>query len=202
MFSGIVEAVGTVRSIGRLAAGKRLLVASSLPCEELGLGDSIAIDGACMTVTSLETDAFAVEVSAESLSRTTLGDAVVGTRVNLERSLCVGDRIGGHIVSGHIDGTGRIAAVDAAGESFVYRFDLDAALAARTVEKGSIAVDGISLTCFNCGPSSLEVAVIRHTVEVTTLGSKTSGDGVNIETDMLGKYVEKMVDAALRERLS
>ncbi len=202
MFAGIIETVGTVSSIDGLAQGKRLVVESSIQSSELALGESIAIDGACMTVTEIEPSAFAVEVSAESLDRTTLGALRQGARVNLERSLRVGDRIGGHVVSGHIDGTGSIDAITPAGESSVYRFEIDPELAARTVEKGSIAVDGISLTCFNCTSSTFEVAIIRHTAEVTTLGSKEPGAAVNIETDMLGKYVEKMVEAALASRSS
>ncbi len=193
MFTGIIEAVGTVARIDALAAGRRLTIESPLPASEIRIGESIAIDGACMTVVAVEDDAFAVDVSSESLRRTTLGDRRPGDRVNLERSLRLGDRLGGHIVTGHIDGTGRIAAITAEGESFIYTFEVGPELSRLLVDKGSVAVDGISLTCFNCRDDRFDVAVIPHTREVTTLGRKNAGDRVNIENDLLAKYVEKLV---------
>jgi riboflavin synthase len=193
VFTGIIEALGEIVSVEPLAAGRRLVVRSEPPLRGLVLGESIALDGACMTVVAANAGEFAVDVSPESLRRTTLGRRVSGDRVNLERSMAVGDRLGGHLVTGHVDGTGEILAIEPEGESRLYRFRVPEALARLLVEKGSVAVDGISLTCFDCGRDGFAVAIIPHTAQVTTLGSKRAGDPVNIENDLLGKYVEKLV---------
>ncbi|MFQ5478466.1 MAG: riboflavin synthase [Candidatus Binatia bacterium] len=197
MFTGIIESNGEVLSAEVLEEGKRLLISTSIPVDELSLGESIAVDGACMTVTVTGRGFFAVDVSAESLRCTTLGFFHPGRRVNLERSLKLGDRLGGHVVSGHVDGIGELKSVRPEGESSIYTFHLGEKLARLLVEKGSVAVDGISLTCFNCGASSFDVAVIPHTLEVTTLGDRRSGDRVNIETDLLGKYVARLIEPAI-----
>jgi riboflavin synthase len=194
MFTGIIEAVGEIAAIEPLAAGRRLTVRSDPPFIGIEIGESIALDGACMTVVALTSHLFAVDVSAESLRRTTLGQRVAGDHVNLERSMSLGERLGGHLVTGHVDGTGTVASIDREGESALYRFQVPPELARLLVEKGSVAVDGISLTCFDCTPNSFVVAVIPHTAEVTTLGRKRPGDTVNIENDLLGKYVEKLVE--------
>ena len=194
MFTGIIEAVGEIAAIEPLEAGRRLTVRSDPPFIGVEIGESIAIDGACMTVVALTSHLFAVDVSAESLRRTTLGQRVLGDRVNLERSMALGERLGGHLVTGHIDGTGTVAAIDREGESALYRFQIAPELARLLVEKGSVAVDGISLTCFECTQDSFVVAVIPHTADVTTLGRKRVGDSVNIENDLLAKYVEKLVE--------
>lgn len=194
MFTGIIEAVGEVAAIEPLAGGRRITVRSDPPFTGIEIGESIALDGACMTVVALTPHLFAVDVSAESLRRTTLGQRLVGDHVNLERSMCLGERLGGHLVTGHIDGTGTVAAIDHEGESALYRFGVPPELSRLLVEKGSVAVDGISLTCFNCTREGFVVAVIPHTADVTTLGRKRPGDAVNIENDLLAKYVEKLVE--------
>lgn len=197
MFTGIIEDLGTVSEIASLEQGKRLSVDTVLPVSEISIGDSITINGACMTVTEIDPRGFSVDVSAESLRCTTLGDLRAGDRVNLERSMRLGDRLGGHIVSGHVDGVGRVESVRPEGESWVYRFAVAPELARVMVEKGSVAVDGISLTCFNCGETTFDVAVISHTHQVTTLGTRGAGAGVNIENDTLGKYVARLIEPML-----
>ena len=202
MFSGIVEDLGRLVRYEQLAAGRRLWVATALPVADLGMGESIAIAGACMTVVATGDGEFAVDVSAESLRRTTLGDLAEGDGVNLERALKMGDRLGGHMVSGHIDGTGTVDSIQPEGESSIFTFCIDPALMPMLVEKGSVAVDGISLTCFNCREDRFDVAVIPHTLAVTTLGHAVPGSRVNIEADVMGKYVAQLVDAAIAARLA
>jgi len=201
MFTGIVEDIGRVERLEALAAGRRLWVATSLPVETFDIGESIAIAGACMTVVSAGDGRFAVDVSAESLRRSTLGDLALGDAVNLERAMRLGDRLGGHMVSGHLDGTGEVQSIRPEGESQVFTFRVDAAFLPMIVEKGSIAVDGTSLTCFACRDGCFDVAVIPHTLEVTTLGMRRPGARVNIELDVMGKYVAQLVDAAIAARI-
>ena len=200
MFTGIVQDVGRIHRQEPLEQGCRLWVSTALPAADFEMGESIAIAGACMTVVETRGSEFAVDVSAESLRRTTLGDLVAGDAVNLERAMRVGDRLGGHIVSGHIDGTGVVESIRPEGESSIYTFRIDAALMPMLVEKGSVTVDGTSLTCFHCGADRFDVAVIPHTMAVTTLGSRRPGDRVNIEVDVLGKHVARLVDAAIAAR--
>lgn len=210
MFTGIVQDVGRVVRCEELAAGRRLRVATALPAESFEMGESVAIAGACMTVVETGPGEFAVDVSAESLRRTTLGDFREGHPVNLERAMRLGDRVGGHMVSGHVDGTGSVVSIRPEGESSIYTFRVPSDLASMLVEKGSVAVDGISLTCFRCEGDEFDVAVIPHTQAVTTLGKARPGDRVNLEVDAMGKYVaklvdklvEKAVDAALASRLA
>ena len=202
MFTGIIEDLGSLAASRGLSAGRRLDIATNLSTADFELGESIALNGACMTVVAWSEGRFAVDVSAESLRRTTLGTLREGAPVNIERSMKLGERLGGHIVSGHVDGTGQIAAMREEGESTVFTFAIDAGLMPILVEKGSVAVDGISLTCFACRKDRFEVAVIPHTRAVTTLGAARIGDRVNIEADMLGKYVARLVDAAIQARLS
>ncbi len=200
MFTGIVEDLGTVTAVESLEAGRALTIETSLDLGTEELGASIAIDGACMTIVSREGSRFRVEVSAESLRRTTLGERRRGDRVNLERPLRLGDRLGGHVVSGHVDGIGRIEAIRPEGESSIFTFSLPSELSKLLVEKGSVAVDGISLTCFACLGDRFDVAIIPHTSAVTTLGVKAPGDSVNIEADILGKYVERLLEPVLAAR--
>jgi len=202
LFTGIVEDIGRVTGLEDLAAGRRLWVATSLPVAEFQLGESIAIAGACMTVVAVSDTGFAVDVSAESLRRTTLGRVADGDAVNLERAMQLGDRLGGHMVSGHVDGTGAVAAIRPEGESSIFTFRIDPALMPMLVEKGSVAVDGTSLTCFHCRDDRFDVAVIPHTLAVTTLGRRAVGAAVNIEVDVMGKYVARLVDAAIEARLA
>ncbi len=198
MFTGVIEEAGTVVSVEEAGGGRRLGVEAQMAADGLAVGESIAVAGACMTVVSSDKDSFAFEISAESLRRTTLGGFETGAEVNLERSLKFGDRLGGHLVSGHIDGVGRLASSRPEGGSSLLSFEVPAAIAGLMVEKGSVAVDGVSLTCFACGEDSFEVAVIPHTLEVTTLGGLRAGDAVNIETDIIGRYVAKLAGPALK----
>jgi len=217
VFTGIIEDLGQLARREHLQEGQRLWVRTVLPVAEFPMGASIALNGACMTVVAVAAVAdtqvaaadagatageFAVDVSAESLRRTTLGDLGEGDAINLERSMQLGDRVGGHMVSGHIDGTGQVAAIVPEGESSIFTFAVDPALMTMVVEKGSVAVDGISLTCFNCREDRFDVAIIPHTFAVTTLGVRKPGSSVNIEVDVMGKYVAKLVDAAITARLA
>ncbi len=178
-------------TLTRQPGGARLTIRSAL--HGLALGESIAVSGACMTVIRARGGTFAVDVSTESLRRTTLGALRAGARVNLERSLRLSDRVSGHLVFGHVDGIGELRAIAPVGEGALYRFALPGALGRLLVEKGSIAVDGISLTVFACTPRSFTVAVIPHTLAATTLHDRAPGDRVNLESDMLARYVERAV---------
>ena len=198
MFSGIIEAVGTVAAKRTRGGDAELTIRSGF--RGLVLGESIAVNGACMTVAARRAGAFTVIVSAESLRRTTLGTLGPGMPVNLERSLRLSDRLSGHFVFGHVDGVGTLAAIDTEGGSALYRFGLPAATGRFLVEKGSIAVDGVSLTVFDCRRASFTVAVIPHTAAVTTLGKMRPGHRVNLETDMLARYVDRAVAHRLRRR--
>ncbi len=195
MFSGIIESVGEVLRFRRLRGDAELTLRSGF--RRLVLGESIAVNGACMTVAARRAGTFSVVVSAESLRRTTLGSLRAGDEVNLERSLRVSDRLSGHFVFGHVDGIGTLASITPEGGSALYRFALPAGMARFLVEKGSIAVDGVSLTVFACRRGSFTVSVIPHTAAVTTLGAMRPGRRVNLETDMLARYVERAVAARI-----
>jgi riboflavin synthase len=162
------------------------------------LGESLAVSGVCLTVVPpLDPKVLTFDVSPETLERTTLGGLAAGARVNLERALAAGDRLGGHIVAGHVDGTAEVLSVAKAGDSWTFTFSLPGALARYAVEKGSIAVDGVSLTIAALRAGSFDVAVIPHTFTETTLGDRERGDRVNLEVDVLGKYVERLLAARL-----
>ncbi len=195
MFTGIIEDPGTVAAIKRSPAGAVLTIRTALPLGRVTLGESIAINGACMTVTGKGRGTFAMDISAESLRRTTLGELHPGDRVNLERCLTLDKLIGGHLVSGHVDGIGRLVSIKPEGDSRLYTFEAPAAQARYLVEKGSVAIDGISLTVFGIRGRRFSVALIPHTLKLTTLGFKRPGDAVNLESDMLVKYVERMLGA-------
>jgi riboflavin synthase len=196
VFSGIIEDLGSVAAARRRGGDATLTLKSRF--RGLQLGESIAVNGACMTVAARRGGTFTVVVSAESLRRTTLGRLRPGMTVNLERSLRLSDRLSGHFVFGHVDGMGRLAAIDSEGGSALYRFSLPPAMGRFLVEKGSIAVDGVSLTVFDCRRGSFTVAVIPHTAAVTTLGRMRPGQHVNLETDMLARYVDRAVAHHLR----
>jgi riboflavin synthase len=195
VFTGIIEDLGTVAAIVRSPAGAVLTIRTALPLGRVTLGESIAINGACMTVTGKARGTFAMDVSAESLRRTTLGELRPGDRVNLERCLTLDKLIGGHLVSGHIDGVGRLVSIKSEGDSRLYTFEVPSAQARYLVEKGSVAVEGVSLTVFAIRRRRFTVALIPHTLRLTTLGQKGPGDTVNIESDMLVKYVERILGA-------
>ncbi|MBW1720611.1 MAG: riboflavin synthase [Deltaproteobacteria bacterium] len=191
MFTGIVEGIGQVREISRVGGDVRLIIQPPFPLSDSRVGDSIAVDGACLTLTELKGEMFSADVSMETLSRTTLGRLKPGDEVNLERALRLSDRLGGHLVLGHVDGVGKILERKPERRSWCLRIGIDKALSRYTIEKGSIAVDGISLTINRCQETWFEVNIIPQTGRETTLLKKTAGDPVNIETDLIGKYVEK-----------
>jgi riboflavin synthase len=193
MFTGIIEATARIERVAPKGGGSRLVLATARPLAKLAIGESIAVAGACLTVTSMRDRRFTVEVSPETLRRTTLGGLRCGDRVNLERSLRVGDRFGGHVVQGHVDGVGTLEAITPDGDWSLYRFRAPASLAPYLVEKGSIAVDGVSLTVFACRGSRFTVALIPHTLAVTTLGARRPGDRVNVEADVLLKHIATML---------
>ena len=191
MFTGLVETLGTVtRQTADGAGGKHLTLAAPFAAD-LILGESVAINGACLTIIENTPDAFLVQAGPETLKRTNLGELRDGDRVNLERSLRLGDRLGGHIVQGHIDGIGHITAHEQQGDWETIRFTVPSTLAAQMVTKGSVTVDGISLTLVDVLADRFSVALIPHTLAITTLGFKQVGATVNIETDLFGKYVMK-----------
>lgn len=192
MFSGIVEAVGRIEQIVEAADGGRTFTITS-PFTDLALGESVCVSGVCLTVTRTSGAAFGADLSLETLRRTSFGDARAERRVNLERSLRLGDRLSGHLVFGHVDGVGRLEATTPEGDSALYRFSAPPEVSRYLVEKGSVTVDGVSLTVFACGGGSFTVAVIPHTAAVTTLGITPPGTAVHLEADMIGKYVEKFV---------
>jgi riboflavin synthase len=202
VFTGIIEDLGTVSAIKRSAKGAILTIRTALPLAKISLGDSIAVNGACMTVTSKARGAFSMDISEESLRRTVLGDLEAGSRVNLERCLTLDKLIGGHLVSGHVDGVGRIVAIEPEGESRLYTFEIPAAQVHYLVEKGSVTLDGISLTVFNIRNRRFTVALIPHTLKMTTLGFKRPGDRINVESDMLVKYVERILGDSFGDRIN
>ncbi|WP_457755735.1 riboflavin synthase [Thermodesulfatator indicus] len=193
MFTGIVEGLGEIVKIKPLANGKRFFILVPFDISDTKLGDSIAVNGACLTVTSLKGNVFSVDVSPETLRRTTLGNFSTGEKVNLERALRLGDRLGGHLVTGHVDGIGRVLDRRHQGEFIFYKVEVPKKLNRYLVEKGSIAVDGISLTVNQVKENTIELAIIPHTAKLTTIGFRKPGDEVNIEVDIIGKYVERLL---------
>src|SRR5258707_9781277 len=193
MFTGIVEDLGTVESLKPTEQGGVLQIHSSMPTAEINIGDSITVNGACLTVISKSAGRFAMDVSAETLRCSNLGELKPGSRVNLERCLTLDKLLGGHLVSGHVDGVGRIVSIRPEGDSKLFTFEVAPAQTRYLVEKGSVAIDGISLTIFSIKDNSFSVELIPHTIRSTTLGFKQPGDTINIENDMLVKYVEKIL---------
>jgi riboflavin synthase len=193
MFTGIIEGLGTIREIRPEGQGKRMTVDADFLLEQTRIGDSICVSGACLTVVLIDSKRFTVDVSPETLEKTTFKHARIGDRVNLERALRLSDRIDGHLVSGHIDGTGTVTRKKSMGNAMVVSIKVPEFILYYMIQKGSVAVDGISLTVNHCGKESFDVSIIPHTSELTTIGFKKTGDVVNIETDMIGKYVERFV---------
>ncbi len=194
MFTGIIEDRGTVTEIKRRAKESALTFrVNRIDPREIVMGESISVNGACLTVTSLEGDTFTVDASRETLSRTSLGKLRVGTMVNLERSLRVGDRMGGHMVSGHVDGIGSVKSKMKRGGSVEFRFTAPEQIMKYIVEKGSVAIDGVSLTVNAVEEGEFTVNIIPYTLAETTFGALRAGKPVNIECDMIGKYVEKLM---------
>jgi riboflavin synthase len=193
MFTGIVQAIGEVRAIVPHAADVELLIgASGLDLKSVAIGDSICVSGCCLTVTRLEGDAFAVDASLETLNVTTLGEWRVGQRVNLEKALCAGQPLGGHYVTGHVDGVGRVARSAEDGRSLRLEFEVPQPLARYVARKGSICVDGVSLTVNEVEDTCFGVNLIPHTLQVTTLGACRPGTRVNLEVDIIARYLERL----------
>ena len=189
MFTGIIADVGRVRSLTRRPKGARIEAETAIDLTEVQLGDSIAVNGVCLTAVDFGRRTFTADVSQETLQRTTLGALKPNASVNLELALRVGDRLGGHIVQGHVDGVGKLAARERVGDGWDMTFDVPVELMASVVEKGSIAIDGISLTVAKLGHSNVTIAVVPHTGGRTTLADLGLGSPVNVETDVIGKYV-------------
>ena len=199
MFTGIVEETGIVAAVEETDRGRRLLIRAQAVIDDIAVGASIAHNGVCLTVTRVEADGYWVDAVAETLDRSTLGRLWVDDRVNLERPVRASDRLGGHIVQGHVDGQATLTDRTREGESERLRFSLDPALLRYVVEKGSITLDGVSLTIAAVGDNWFEVAVIPHTAKATTLGSLRCGTCVNVEVDVMAKYVEKLVGSGARD---
>jgi riboflavin synthase len=193
MFTGIIEELGTVVSLETKQTGARLTVACGTVAQELSLGASIAVNGACLTATNLGLESFSCDLAPETLLRTNLGDLRAGSRVNLERPLRANGRLDGHFVLGHVDGTGVISSLESLGDdNWWLRIDFPPELGRYIVSKGSLAVDGISLTVAEIGDSSVGFTIIPHTYAHTSLGGYRSGARVNLEVDMLAKHLEKL----------
>lgn len=193
MFTGLIETQGTIKKFMRQGAAARMTISSSLPPAEISLGDSIAVDGACLTVTGLTGALFTVDISPETLQRTTLGARHESDVVNLERALRLSDRLGGHLVTGHIDGIATIKSMNRADNALEITVAAPQLLLRYLVEKGSVAIDGISLTVNQCTAQGFSITVIPFTAQHTTLSLKKAGDQVNIENDIMGKYIEKLL---------
>jgi riboflavin synthase len=195
MFTGLIQDVGKIASLRVNKRSAVLAVETSLPVRSMKLGASIAVNGACLTVMKKGKKTFTVDVSPETLNRTSLAILEIGSLVNLERPLRLQDELGGHLVSGHVDGVAIVDSIETQGEFTFFRFCVPVRLGAFLVSKGSVAVDGISLTINECSRRRFSVAIIPFTLEHTNLRARRVGDKVNIETDLIGKYVQKLVKA-------
>ena len=200
MFTGIVEELGTIRAVRRGRSSSVLSIGAGLVLSDLKIGDSVAVNGVCLTVTGRDGGGFTADVMHETLNRSSLGALTVGSRVNLERAMAADGRFGGHIVSGHIDGTGTITAIRTDDNAVWYTVSAGPELLRYIVEKGSVTIDGISLTVAAIGETWFSISAIPHTVAVTILSEKRVGDTVNLETDVIGKYVEKLLRPETPER--
>ncbi len=202
MFTGLVEEVGIIRRIEHRTGGARLVIGAAKVLEATNVGDSICVSGACLTVTALGSDDFAADSMPETLARTTLGKLRTGAEVNLERSLTWGGRLGGHLVLGHVDAVAVVEAVDRRGESLEVRLPLPQGVAAFVAEKGSVTLDGVSLTVMSVGRGSFSVGLIPHTVEATTLRSLAKGSLMNMEADVMARYVYRALEAMRSSEVS
>ena len=193
MFTGLVEEIGTVKNISLQGTSGTIAIKAAVVTVGTKIGDSIAVNGVCLTVTSMSEDGFTADVMAETVRRSSLGQLKSGDRCNLERAMAADGRFGGHIVSGHIDGTGRVSSVIREENAIWYTIEADKSLLDYIVEKGSVALDGISLTVAAVSGDDFKVSIIPHTQEATNLYLRKPGDIINIETDIIGKYVAKMM---------
>ncbi len=193
MFTGIIEEMGKIKKLHKGTDSARLTIDANVVLTDVKLGDSIAVNGICLTVVNFSPSLFEVDVMAETLRKTNLGELKPGDRVNLERALRVGDRLGGHIVSGHIDGVGVISRQEREDIAILTEIEAPPEVMKYVVTKGSVAIDGISLTVVNCTNRALVVSLIPHSAKMTTLGHKKTGDRVNLESDIIGRYVERLM---------
>ena len=193
MFTGIVEAVGIVAQVDELDGGRRCVIDSRIVAEGLKVGDSVAVQGACLTAAAVSSESFTIEMVSETLSRTTFGGLGVGSAVNLERAMPAAGRFDGHIVQGHVDGVGSVVGIEDAGTGTRLTVECPAELMRYVVEKGSITIDGVSLTVAELYSGGFAVALIPHTLSVTTLGALEPSARVNLEVDILSKYVERLM---------
>lgn len=195
MFTGIIQGLGTVLEKRPAGGGMVFRIEAGFDLTEPQEGESIAVNGVCLTARDIQGRRFLADVSPESLSRTNLGSLAVGSKINLERALRLTDRLGGHLVSGHVDTQGRVEERWAAGDFTLFTFSLEQKLVKYVIEKGSITIDGVSLTVNFCSGSRFSVSIIPHTLAMTSLGGLKAGDWVNLEVDLIGKYVEKLLAA-------
>ncbi len=193
MFTGIIEEMGAVTSLDRSLAGTRMTIMASTVMSDLKIGDSISVNGTCLTVVTRNERDFSVEISPETLSVTTLGQLTPGAPVNLERAMKLNERIGGHLVAGHVDGVGTVRGRHQEGNAVFIVIEAPPEVLRYCIVKGSVTVDGISLTINEVGDRTFSVAIIPHTAKVTTLGLKQVNDPVNLESDLIGKYVERLL---------
>ncbi|EXI62940.1 riboflavin synthase subunit alpha [Mannheimia granulomatis] len=193
MFTGIIEEVGSIAQIKKQGEFAVVTIKAKKILKDVHLGDSIAVNGVCLTVTSFTTEQFTADVMSETLKRTSLGELGMNSPVNLERAMAANGRFGGHIVSGHIDGTGTIAEITPADNATWYRIQTSPKLMRYIIEKGSITIDGISLTVVDTDENSFRVSIIPHTIKETNLGTKKVGSLVNLENDIVGKYIEQFL---------
>lgn len=198
MFTGLVEEVGIIRSVTPVGEGARVEIAATTVLDDVEMGASIAVNGCCLTVVEWGDDWWAADAVPETMERTNLGGLNAGDPVNLERPLAANGRYGGHVVQGHVDGTGEVVGIDELDDgSWRFTFSLPPELVNYVVEKGSIAIDGISLTVAAVTPTTFSIAIIPHTFAVTAMGKRAVGDTVNLEADVLAKYVERLVQPSL-----
>ena len=195
MFTGIIEGLGTISGIHPAGQGRRLSITSDFSLDQSKVGDSISVSGVCLTAVVIEGRYFETDLSPETVANTTFGSIKVGDRVNLERAMRLSDRLDGHLVTGHIDGVGDIRNKKNVANAILVTLGIPESLSRYAIRKGSIAVDGISLTINACEGKTVEVTIIPHTAKHTTIGFKKRGDNVNLETDMIGKYVERFIIA-------
>lgn len=199
MFTGLVQVLATVKELTLEPPGVRLVVSAGAAADGVAVGDSVAVNGCCLTVVAVDGERLTFQAGSETLGRTNLGRLRAGSHVNLERSLRLGDELGGHLVTGHIDGLGEVVARHDDGDWCQMWFRVSPLLARQMASKGSVAVDGVSLTLVDVEEDRFSVALIPHTLAATTLGQAKVGDAMNIETDLLAKYVERQLTAASRQ---
>lgn len=199
MFTGLIEELGIVKAIQSGAKSIQLTITAKKVLEDVKIGDSIAVNGTCLTVVRYNQHDFTADVMPETVKRTVLSQLKIGDVVNLERTLALGDRFGGHIVSGHIDGIGTILSMTKDDNAIVVKIKVADHLLRYIIEKGSVAIDGISLTVVEVADSYFSVSLIPHSAQMTTLGKKAVGDIVNIENDIIGKYVERLLNLSVKE---